>query len=363
MYSIAMVQVPPSGFKGRGALGNPANRFDRAHGERIDDGWFQEQLPDSIATEVRPDATRSIIARNDSPDIHFEQSINPYRGCEHGCIFCYARPSHAYLGYSPGIDFETRLTYKPDAATLLRKELARPGYVCRHIMLGSNTDPYQPVERQLRVTRSILEVLAETRHPVAITTRSTLLLRDLDLLAPMAAQGLVQVVVSVTTFDAELKRRLEPRSASSTARLAAIRELRAAGVPVAVLAAPMIPVVNDSELEAILERVAEAGATHAGYVLLRLPLEVAELFRQWLDTHYPERAAHVMSLLQSARGGRDNTSTFGERMRGTGAWAQLLRDRFRLACRRYRLNVVTSPDLATSLFRPPSAGGQMGLDF
>jgi DNA repair photolyase len=364
MYSIAMsTRIPPSGFKGRGALGNPANRFDHARAEGIDDGWFQEEAPESIATEVRPDTTRTIIARNDSPDIHFDQSINPYRGCEHGCIFCYARPSHAYLGYSPGIDFETKLTYKPDAAMLLRKELARPGYACKHIMLGSNTDPYQPVERQLHVTRSILEVLAETRHPVAITTRSTLLLRDLDLLAPMAAQGLVQVMYSVTTFDAELKRRLEPRSASSTARLAAIRQLRAAGVPVGVLAAPMIPAVNDSELETILERVAEAGATHAGYVLLRLPLEVAELFRQWLETHMPDRAAHVMSLLQSARGGQDNSSAFGERMRGTGVWAQLLRDRFRLACRRYQLNVAARPPLSTDLFRPPSVGGQMGLDF
>ncbi|MET0280635.1 MAG: PA0069 family radical SAM protein [Steroidobacteraceae bacterium] len=356
------LRIPPSGFKGRGALDNPVSRYDSTRAEGIDDGWFQEESPRSIATEVRPDATRSIIARNDSPDIHFDQSINPYRGCEHGCIFCYARPSHAYLGLSPGIDFETRLAYKPDAAALLREELARPGYVCRHIMLGSNTDPYQPVERQLRVTRSILEVLAQTRHPVAITTRSVMLLRDLDLLAPMAAQGLVSVVFSVTTLDDDLKRRLEPRSASASARLSAIRTLRDAGVPVGVLAAPMIPAVNDSELETILERVAQAGATHAGYVLLRLPLEVAQLFRQWLDTHMPDRAAHVMSLVQASRDGRDNSSQFGERMRGKGIWAQLLRDRFRLACRRLGLRVDGGTELDSSLFRPPAAGGQMGLD-
>jgi DNA repair photolyase len=354
-------RIPPSGFKGRGALANPANRFDRARVESVDDGWHPEEEPQSIATELIVDGSRSVIARNDSPDIVFDQSINPYRGCEHGCIFCYARPTHAYLGLSPGIDFETKLTYKPEAAALLRRELAKPSYVCKHIMLGSNTDPYQPVERQLRITRSILEVLAETRHPVAITTRSTLLLRDLDLLAPMAAQGLVSVVYSVTTFDPDLKRKLEPRSASSTARLAAIRELRAAGVPVGALAAPMIPAVNDSELETIFARVAEAGATHAGYVLLRLPLEVADLFRQWLDTHMPDRAAHVMSLVQGTRGGRDNTSAFGERMRGTGTWAQLLRDRFRLACRKHGLAVGYGLRLDTTHFRPPSLSGQMDL--
>jgi DNA repair photolyase len=356
-------RIPPSGFKGRGALANPPNRFDASRSVVIDDGWFQEEIPASVPTEVTVDATRSIIARNDSPDIYFDQSINPYRGCEHGCIFCYARPSHAYLGMSPGIDFETRLTYKPEAAALLRRELARPGYVCKHIMLGSNTDPYQPVEKQLRVTRSILEVLAETRHPLAITTRSVLLLRDLDLLAPMAEQGLVKVIFSMTTFDHDLKRKLEPRSAASLARLAAMRELRAAGVPVGILAAPMIPAVNDSELEEIIERSAEAGATHAGYVLLRLPLEVADLFRQWLATHMPDRAAHVMSLMQETHGGQDNTSAFGKRMRGSGAWAQLLRDRFHLACRRHGLATEYGMKFDTSRFMPPSTSGQMGLGF
>lgn len=356
-------RIPTGGFKGRGALGNPPNRFDRAHAETVDDGWFQEAVEASIATELRVDTTRSIIARNDSPDIAFDQSINPYRGCEHGCIFCYARPSHAYLGLSAGIDFETRLTYKPDAAALLRAELSKPAYQCRHIMLGSNTDPYQPVERELRITRSILEVLAQARHPVMITTRSTLLLRDLDLLAPMAAQRLASVTFSITTFDNELKRRLEPRSAASLARLAAIRELRSAGVPVGVLAAPMIPAVNDAELEDILRCAAEAGATHAGYVLLRLPLEVADLFRQWLQTHMPDREQHVMSLMRETHGGRESSAAFGERMRGRGSWAGLLRDRFRLACRRHGLDTGHGIALDTSLFRPPSRSGQMGLDF
>lgn len=353
--------VRESGFKGRGALTNPANRFASAHSERVDDGWHQDELPETIATEIRADASRSIIARNDSPDIPFEQSINPYRGCEHGCVFCYARPTHAYLDLSPGLDFETRLIYKPDAAALLREELSKPSYRCRHIMLGSNTDPYQPVERQLRVTRAVLEVLAETLHPVGITTRSTLVLRDLDLLRSMAAQGLASVYISITTFDTDLKRKLEPRSAASLARLHVIRELTAAGVPVGVMAAPMIPAVNDSELEAILTRAAEAGATRAGYTLLRLPYEVKDLFREWLAQHLPDRAAHVMALIQDARGGKDNDAQFGQRMGGTGAWAALLRDRFHLACRRNGLNSERDPQLNTGLFRPPTAGPQMDL--
>jgi DNA repair photolyase len=356
-------RIPASGFRGRGALANPGNRFDSNHVEELDDGWYQEDPPDRVETQLLVDSTRSVIAHNDSPDIAYDQSINPYRGCEHGCVFCYARPTHAYLGMSPGIDFETRLVYKPDAAQVLRDELARPGYECRHIMLGSNTDPYQPVERKLGITRSILEVLAEARHPVAITTRSTLLLRDLDLLAPMAQQGLVLVMFSITTFDADLKRKLEPRSAASEARLHAMRALRHAGIPVGVLAAPMIPAVNDSELEEILERSAEAGARHAGYVLLRLPLEVADLFRQWLSVHMPDRAAHVMSLINGAREGKDNSSKFKERMRGTGVWAELLRDRFRLASRKRGFTSDRRIELATHLFRPPGRGGQIGMDF
>ena len=345
--------IPPAGFKGRGALSNPHNRFDRQRSESVDDGWYRDEPETSIATVLSPDTTRSIVARNDSPDIPYEQSINPYRGCEHGCVFCYARPTHAYLGFSPGIDFETKLMFKADAAALLRKELARPGYQCRHIMLGSNTDPYQPVERRLGVTRAVLGVLAETRHPVAITTRSALVERDIDLLAVMAREGLASVFLSITTFDADLKRRLEPRAASSTARLSVMRALSEAGIPVGVMAAPMIPAVNDSELEEILERSAHAGARRAGYTLLRLPHEVKDLFREWLQQHMPDRAQHVMSLIQAARGGRDNDPQFGRRMSGTGAWAQLLSDRFRLAVKRLGMRSDREVALRTDLFRPP----------
>ncbi|MEY2854182.1 MAG: hypothetical protein RL030_1314 [Pseudomonadota bacterium] len=353
--------VPTGGYRGRGALSNPGNRFAHRATESVDDGWHQEAEPEQIATELIIDASRSIIARNDSPDIPFDQSINPYRGCEHGCIFCFARPTHAYLGLSPGIDFETKLLYKPDAAALLREELRRPGYRCRFIMLGSNTDAYQPVERKLGITRSILEVLEETGHPVSITTRSTLVLRDVDLLARMAARRMASVQVSITTFDPELKRGLEPRSASSLARLHVIRELSAAGIPVTVMAAPMIPAVNDSELETILERAAEAGATGAQYTLLRLPLEVKDLFREWLAQYLPDRAAHVMSLIQNARGGKDNDPRFGARMKGQGAWAQLLSDRFRLAARRLGLDASREPRFDGSQFQPPRNTPQMEL--
>jgi DNA repair photolyase len=356
--------IPFAGFKGRGALSNPHNRFDAMRGERVDDGWHQDEPEDSIATTLAPDTTRTILARNDSPDIPFDQSINPYRGCEHGCVFCYARPTHAYLGFSPGIDFETKLMFKADAAALLRKELARPGYQCRHIMLGANTDPYQPVEKRLGVTRAVLEVLAEARHPVAITTRSALVERDIDLLAGMAREGLASVFLSITTFDSDLKRRLEPRSASSSARLATMRSLSEAGIPVGVMAAPMVPAVNDSELEEILERSARAGATRAGYSLVRLPHEVKDLFREWLQQHMPDRAQHVMSLIQEARGGRDNDPEFGRRMTGTGAWARLLSDRFRLAARRLGLRSDREVNLRTDLFRAPRDSSpqlQLGL--
>ncbi len=355
-------ELPPPRYKGRGAPANPAGRFAATRSVRIDDGWPQDELPDSLATEVRVDAARTILSHNDSPDIPFEQSINPYRGCEHGCVFCYARPTHSFLGLSPGIDFETRLYYKPDAAALLRAELAKPGYRCRHIMLGANTDPYQPIERRHGVTRAVLEVLAETRHPVAITTRSTLILRDLELLRAMAADGLVSVYLSITTFDADLKRRLEPRSAASVARLHVLQELGGAGIPVGVMTAPMIPAVNDAELETILERAAAAGAQRAGYVLLRLPHEVKDLFREWLAQNLPQRAAHVMSLVQSTHGGQDNETRFGQRMAGSGAWATLLRDRFHLACRRLRLNAGRQPALNAGLFRAPAGGGQLRLE-
>lgn len=349
-------------FKGRGATLNPAGRFATRTGEAIDDGWYQESVPDSIATEVRPEAARSIIARNDSPDIPFSQSINPYRGCEHGCVYCYARPSHAYVDLSPGIDFETRLFYKLDAARLLRAELSRPGYRCQPIMLGANTDPYQPIEKRLRVTREILEVLLQTRHPVTIITKGTLVLRDLDLLLPLAAAGLVRVTVSLTTLDPELKRTLEPRAASPQARLRVISTLARSGIPVGVLAAPLIPAVNDAELEQILKAAAAAGAADAGYVLLRLPHEVKDLFRAWLEQHLPLRAAHVMSLVQQARGGRDNDPRFGHRMRGAGPWAELLRARFELAARRLGLSAERGPALDTTKFCPPRGGGQLELE-
>jgi DNA repair photolyase len=349
-------------LKGRGATFNPAGRFAGSVTEEFDDGWERREMPDSVATEVRPELARSVISRNDSPDIPFEQSINPYRGCEHGCVYCYARPSHAYVDLSPGLDFETKILYKAEAARLLREELARPGYRCKPIMLGANTDPYQPVEKRLRVTREILEVLLEARHPVTVITKGALVLRDLDLLGAFAAQNLAQVTVSLTTLDPALKRTLEPRTASPQARLHVIAELAGAGVPVAVLAAPMIPAVNDAELESLLEAAAAAGARRAGYVLLRLPHEVKELFRAWLEQHMPLRAAHVMSLVQQARGGRDNDPRFGARMRGTGAWAEMLRARFKRACSRLGLNAGPVPELDTGSFRcPPRSGRQLEL--
>ncbi len=350
-------------LKGRGATINPVGRFARTDREPVDDGWYQESVPDSIATEVRAEAARSVISRNDSPDIPFTQSINPYRGCEHGCVYCYARPSHAYVDLSPGIDFETRLFYKADAARILRAELARPSYRCEPIMLGANTDPYQPVEKRLRVTRDVLEVLLQARHPVMIITKGAMILRDLELLKELAAMNLVRVTVSLTTLDAQLKRTLEPRTASPQARLRVISALAQAGVPVGVLAAPMIPAVNDAELEQILTAAAEAGAKRAGYVLLRLPYEVKDLFRAWLDEHMPLRAEHVMSLVQQARGGRDNDPRFGVRMRGTGAWAEMLRARFELARKRLGLNAVRDHGLDTTRFCAPRGNGQLELDW
>ena len=349
-------------LSGRGALSNPAGRFEPARIETVDDGWYTEEQPESVATTLEPDKARHVISRNDSPDIGFEQSINPYRGCEHGCIYCYARPSHAYMGLSAGIDFETRLFYKADAGKVLEEELARPAYVCKPIMLGANTDPYQPVERKMRVTREILEVLARTRHPVSLISKSALVLRDLDLLTDLARDNLVSVSISITTLSAETKRALEPRTAAPQARLRALRELTAAGVPAGVMVAPVIPAITDHEMEDILQAAAESGARWAGYVLLRLPYEIKDLFRDWLSEHFPDRAAHVMALIRDMRGGRDNDPQFGTRMRGTGAMAELLRNRFKIAAR--RLNLDTTRDVAknTTLFRPPGpAGAQLTL--
>jgi DNA repair photolyase len=362
------VAAPAAPAKGRGATFNPANRFRRERREPVDDGWGPASAPDDgdggpppLKTTVRIVAARTIISRNDSPDIPFTQSINPYQGCEHGCVYCYARPTHAYLDLSPGLDFETQLFAKPNAAALLRGELAARGYRCEPIALGANTDPYQPIEREWRVTRSVLEVLAECDHPLTITTKGVLIERDLDLLAPMAARGLVRVFVSIAMLDRELARKLDPRAPSPQRRLQTIKALRDAGVPVGVNVAPVIPQLTDRDLEAILEAAAAAGARHAGWTMLRLPLEVAPLFRDWLDVHYPLRAAHVMSLVRQIRGGKDNESQFGKRMGGQGEFADLIRRRFALACKRLDLNTERDAPLDRSRFRPPGATAQLDL--
>lgn len=359
-----MPATPPS-RPGRGALSNPEGRFESRRVQAVDDGWAHDpragELP-ALATTVLPEHARKIITRNDSPDIAFEQSINPYRGCEHGCVYCFARPLHSYVNLSPGLDFETRLFYKARAAELLAGELSRPGYLCRPINLGASTDPYQPIERRLRITRSILEVLQRFRHPLTIVTKSALIERDLDILADMAREQLVAAFVSVTTLDPALKRALEPRAPAPAARLRAVGALRRAGVPVGVFVAPVIPALNDHEIERILEAAAEAGAQTAGYVLLRLPHEVRILFREWLDAHLPERAEHVMALIRAMRNGRENDARFGSRMRGEGPFAELIRRRFEIACRRLGLERHGGRGLATHHFRhPPAASDQLTL--
>ena len=356
--------MPPFGpVKGRGATLSPAVRFERLRREAFDDGWgTADELAEapSPRTELLPDASRRVIATNDLPDIPFDQSINPYRGCEHGCVYCYARPSHAYLGFSPGLDFETKIMVKADAAALLRRELARPGYRPAVIALGANTDAYQPVEGRLRITRSVLEVLAETRHPVGIVTKSARIVRDLDLLADLARDGLVSVHISVTTLDPELARRMEPRASTPRRRLWAIAALARAGVPVGLNLAPVIPGLNDHEIEAIVAAAAEAGARTAGSILVRLPHEVKELVEAWLAEHYPDRAARVLSLIRQCRDGRLNDPDFGSRMHGTGPIAGLVRRRFLAACRRHGLDRRDYP-ARTDLFRPPREDGQLSL--
>jgi DNA repair photolyase len=342
---------------GRGAASNPPGRFENTHTVLEDDGWgiLDEELP-PFATTVTADPSRSIISRNKSPDISFEQSINPYKGCEHGCIYCYARPSHAYMNLSPGLDFETKLFYKPDAARLLEAELAARNYVCSPITIGANTDPYQPIEKKYQVTRSVIEVLAKHRHPLSIITKGALIERDIDLLAPMSKDNLVHAFVSVTTLSNDVKRTLEPRTASPAARLRAIRNLSVAGIPVGVMVAPVVPVLTDSELERILEAAADAGATSAGYVVLRLPHELNDLFREWLDTHEPLKAKHVLTRLNAMHGGKDYDSSWGRRQSGQGEYATLLRQRFTAACTRYGLNTGERFVHNTSLFRPPRTG-------
>ncbi|HVH75171.1 MAG TPA: PA0069 family radical SAM protein [Stellaceae bacterium] len=349
--------------KGRGAQTNDSGRFEPLRREAFDDGWGTgEDVPAPLATTLSVDATRTIIARNDSPDIGFDRSINPYRGCEHGCIYCYARPSHAYLGLSPGLDFETRIFYKPQAAALLASELGKKGYSCRPLALGSNTDPYQPAERKLGITRAILDVLRDFRHPVTIVTKSALVQRDLDILGEMAAQGLAIVTVSLTTLDRALARRMEPRAATPQRRLETIAALAAGGVPVGVLAAPMIPALNDSELEAILEAARDAGAGLAGYTMLRLPLELKALFKEWLQAHFPDKAQHVLSLVAQSHGGRLYDSAWGTRMRGSGPYAEMIGARFDRACRRLGLAARMPFSLDNSRFRPPpQKGDQLSL--
>ncbi len=346
--------APP---RGRGALGNPPNRYAREQREAVDDGWFPDD-PLPLRTELRVDTSRSVISSNQSPDIPFDRSLNPYRGCEHGCIYCYARPSHAWLGLSPGLDFETRLFYKPDAPAQLERELARPGYRPAPLVLGANTDAYQPVERRLGLTRAILEVLAAARHPLIITTKSALVLRDLDLLAPLAAEHLAAVQVSLTTLELDLARCLEPRAATPARRLEVIRSLAEAGVPVGVLVSPIIPGLTDADLERVLGAAAAAGARRARGLLLRLPLELKDLFSDWLATHYPERSTRVLGLIRQCRGGRLNDPRFGHRFSGSGPIAELLERRFELAAR--RLGLAQGADgcvLDASRFRPPKPPG------
>lgn len=348
--------------RGRGAATNRSGRFEIFARLVVDDGWDrpEDDLP-PLRTEVAVDATRTIIARNASPDIPFDRSINPYRGCEHGCVYCFARPSHAFLGLSPGLDFETKLLAKPDAPRLLERELARPGYRPAPIAIGTNTDPYQPIEARLRIMRGILEVLREARHPVSIVTKGALVERDADILGPMGRAGLACVGVSLTTLDRGLARRMEPRAAAPEVRLRAIRRLSQAGCPVFACVAPVIPALNDAEIEAILAAARDAGATHAAYTVLRLPREVAGLFREWLEEAFPDRAARVMSRVRALHGGRDHDPEWGRRMKGEGPEADLIARRFALARKRLGLD-GPRPPLDTTRFRPPvPEGGQLTL--
>ena len=345
-----------AGARGRGAGLNMAGRFEKEALEAFDDGWGTLDEIQALRTQVHEERARTIITRNESPDISFDRSINPYRGCEHGCIYCFARPSHAYVGLSPGLDFESRLTVKPNAAELLERELSRPGYTPRTIAIGTNTDPYQPIERDWKIMREILKVLDRCNHPVGIVTKSALVLRDLDILAPMAERGLVKVALSITTLDRKLARSMEPRAATPEKRLAAIRGLTEAGVPASVMVAPVIPALTDSEMEKILEAAHEAGAREAGYILLRLPIEVSPLFRDWLLRHRPDSFRHVMNLIRSMRGGKDYDAQWQKRMKGEGPYADQLAKRFQLAAKRIGFN-LRRRSLSTETFLAPQAGG------
>jgi DNA repair photolyase len=349
----AAAAIDPDRRRGRGAQTNQSGRFEKLHSMPIDDGWQTlEELP-PFKTEIQAEKARVIITRNDSPDIGFDRSINPYRGCEHGCSYCFARPTHAYMGLSAGLDFESKLFYKPDAGKMLERELSAPGYKPRTIAIGTNTDPSQPIERQLRLMRDILEVLERFNHPVGILTKSALVLRDVDILGRMAERGLAKVALSITTLDRHMARAMEPRAATPTRRLDAIRGLADAGIPVGVMTAPIIPALNDPEIERILEAAAAAGASEAGYVLLRLPLEVNDIFKEWLLRHYPDRYRHVLSLLRSMRGGKDYDSEYGKRQKGDGPFAWQIGRRFEIATKRLDLN-RRHLKLRTDLFAPPA---------
>jgi len=346
--------------RGRGAGINPSGRFEPLTRHVFDDGWETiEDLP-PFKTDVRVERPRTIITRNTSPDISFDRSINPYRGCEHGCVYCFARPTHAYMGLSPGLDFESKLFAKPDAARLLERELSRPGYVPRTIAIGTNTDPYQPIEKKWRIMREILEVLEAFGHPVGIVTKSALIMRDIDILSRMAERGLTKVALSVTTLDRKIARTMEPRAATPPRRLEAMRALNEAGIPVSVMIGPVIPGLNDSEIERILESAHAAGAREAGYIILRLPLEVSPIFKEWLLRHYPDRYRHVMSLIRSMRGGKDYDSEWGRRMKGTGPYAWQIGRRFEIAAKRLGLNTERRR-LRTDLFRAKAKEEQLVL--
>jgi len=342
-------------YKGRGAVSNAAGRFEKTPSAVVDDGWEGYEDADfpnpDPETTFLPDRTRNIIATNSSPDIPFEQSINPYKGCEHGCVYCYARPTHAFLDLSPGLDFETKIFYKTDPVERLQEALDKPGYQCGTLAIGTNTDPYQPGEKEFKVTRRILETLLERRHPVSIVTKGALILRDLDVLGELASLNLVSVGVSITTLDNALKTRLEPRTASPGARLRMVRELAAAKVPVGIMMAPVIPVINDHEIETVVARSVEAGAEFVGYVMLRLPFEVKDLFVEWLAEHYPLKAEHVMSRVREMRGGKAYRAEWGVRMRGQGAYADLVAKRFEVARRKHGLAAPRRTELRTDLFR------------
>lgn len=351
---------PPIRRKARASLSNAAGRYDMARAQ-LDDGWFQEDLAAVIPTEIRLETVRSLISYNRSPDLPFDRAINPYRGCEHGCIYCFARPSHAHLGLSPGMDFETRLVARPNAAEVLRRELSAPRYKVATLAIGTNTDPYQPCERDHGIMRACLEVLRDFNHPVAIVTKGAMVERDLDILGPMAARGLVRVGISITTLDPDLSRRMEPRAPLPARRLAAVRRLSDAGVPVRVMTSPVVPGLTDHELEALLAAGAEAGADAASWIMLRLPREVSQLWQEWLAEHAPGRAAKVMARLREMHGGRDYDPRWGHRMRGEGRYAEMIAQRFKAACKRLNLLERTDP-LRCDLFAcPPQPGDQLAL--